>query len=535
MKRGIWITPHTFQSFADRPARAELLTEVATRQAAGVDLWTMMGCLPDPDIVLRERGEGVDVLREVASDPKVLACMQVRKLSTLGKGIPEIAPGAAKGQDATPEAEALCRDLEADLERLDLPGVISEVLDAPYYGFTPVEIIWEAEGGRYRIKDLRPRPVEWFGWDGDGHLVFRSRLSSLGQAVPAGKFLVARHFPSSSNPYGVRLLSACLWPVVFRRGGWQWFVQYAERFGLPWTIAQAGSGANAEQINQMKSALASMVQDAVAVLKGEAKVELLQADGKGEVHPTLIRMTEDTIAQVLMGQTLTSEASGKDGTGSNALGQVHFQVLEAFTGSDERMVTAFLNELAWTYKEVNASGQDIYAPEFGYSEPEDYAAAADLAVKLKSAGAKATKPYYLKRLGLAEDEVEIVPEPSATPATGAVPGFAAPPAPAPAPADDPALPQVEAHQVAIDRMIAEALPEGVAAAGKMAQAVRDAVAKAETYQDLLLMLAEIMGDQAGLAELEDLTTRLMANAGAFGREAVTAEDAGEDRGGGHGR
>jgi phage gp29-like protein len=527
MKRGIWTTPTTFQAFADRPDRSALLAEIATRQAAGVDLFNLMGCLPDPDIVLRERGDGVDVLREVASDSKVLSCVQVRKLATLGKGIPEIAPGAPKKQTPTPEAQALCRDLEADLERLDLPGVISEVLDAPYYGFTPVEIIWEAAGGRYRIKDLRPRPVEWFGWDSDGRLVFKSRLTALGEAVPAGKFLVARHFPSSSNPYGVRLLSACLWSTVFRRGGWQFFVQFAERFGIPWTVAQAGSGASPEQIAQMKSALAAMVQDAVAVLKGDAKVDLLQADGKGEVHPTMIRMAEDTIAQVLMGQTLTSEASGKDGTGSRALGQVHFQVLEAFTASDERLVTAFLNELAWTYKEVNASGQDTYAPEFAYAEPEDYAAAVDMGGKLKNAGAKPTGKYFTNRCGLTEEEFEIIPEATGAPATGTVPGFAAPPAPA----DDPALAKAEESQAAIDRMVTEALPEGAKAAGQLARAVADAVAKAESYQDLLLLLAEIMGDKAGLAELEDLTTRLMANGAAFGRAAVTDED----KGGGHGR
>ena len=61
---------------------AELSTELATRQNAGVlfgELDGWLSTLPDPDPVLRKRGDDAEVLRELSADDQVTTAMLSRK------------------------------------------------------------------------------------------------------------------------------------------------------------------------------------------------------------------------------------------------------------------------------------------------------------------------------------------------------------------------------------------------------------------------------------------------------------------------
>ena len=383
--------------------RGELLTEIATRESAGgLDLAGWLGAMPDPDPVLRKRGDDARVLAELMGDDHVTMAVMQRKLGTLLKQDYVIRAGrAGEGAEPTAGAERLRAMFLEDLERIDIYNLVSEILDAPYYGYTVAELYWEPRGGALRLKDVVCKPREWFGFTGRNRVVFRSMTGD--QEIPEHKFILARHFPTYENPYGLRLLSRCLWPVAFKRAGVQFWMEFCERYGMPWTLATAPAGTEREQRRQMADDLAAMVRDAVAVLPSGSEVRLEQAQGKGEVHQAMVRHWDNAISKVLIGQTLTSDLGN---VGSRATSETGYRVLQTVHDADQRQVSTFFTDLAWTYGQINAPGE--YTPVWEYEDPDDLDAEADRAGKLHTAGVRFKPAYFTRRFGLAGDEFEVI-------------------------------------------------------------------------------------------------------------------------------
>ena len=141
MAEGIYAPDGTLIPFSG----ADLSTELATRQNAGVffgELEGWLNTLPDPDPVLRKRGDDAAILRELTADDQVTTAMLSRKNRVLNCPHFAFRAGAPEGETPTPEAEELHRRFMRDLERTNLRTIISGMLDAPFYGFTPLELIW---------------------------------------------------------------------------------------------------------------------------------------------------------------------------------------------------------------------------------------------------------------------------------------------------------------------------------------------------------------------------------------------------------
>jgi len=490
--------------FSASPASAtDLTTEFATRLTAGANFSAFLGWLPDPDPVLLKRADPADVLDDLTADDQVCMAMQNRKLRVLNKQDYDFAPGQAQGQAATSESVRLHDALVADLEAINLRNVFSTMLDAPFYGFTPLELLWEPRGGTFHLRDIVAKPREWFAFDNLGRPVFRGETRAASQLLPPGKFVFVRHFPTYENPYGLRLLSRCLWPVAFKRGGIEFLTRFLEKFGMPWVLAKAPRNADRAERQAMAGDLAAMVQDAVAVLPSGAEVELATASGKGgEQHETYIRRWDKAISKVLMGQTLTAEM---DGSGSRAASETHYSVSEDMAEADQFLVASAMNEIALTYRDVNA-GPGVLAPVFAYSEPEDYAAQADLDKKLHSVGVRFKKCHFSRRYGLDEDEFELEGETNAD-----------------GPADHADFAEGIAAQDVVDQALAEIMPQAVKANAELVKQIENAVQQAETWEDMQLLLAELLGQDAEQDELEELLARIMLNAAAYGTHAVEAD------------
>ena len=478
--RGLYLPDGSFLDFADKPARAVLLAEVATRASAG-GMSLGLGLLPDPDPVLRKRGDGAGVLEELTADDMVCTAIQTRKLKTLNRSNFEFRPGTAPGQEPDKAAQALCDALVADLERLDLYVLFGEVLDAPYHGFSPIELSWAAEGGRLRLVNAQAKPRTWFGFDDENRFVFRAGLGGEPQVPPPGKFLLARHFPSYDNPYGLRLLSRCLWPVAFKKGGVQFWLNFAEKFGTPWVVGKTGQGGNDGERQRTLNALLAMVQSAVAVVSGGTEVEIVEPAGKaGDLHRNLVVHWDQAISRILMGQTLTASEGAEHGT--QALGQTHYAVLGDFAEADERLLCAAMDELAWTYGQVNEPG--VLAPTFGFVEPEDHAARAELDTRLHGCGVDFTPVHFERAYGLAEDEFTLrgsKPEEDGKDAKGKAKEFAEGAAGGAG---------YTPEQQALEDLVAAVLPEAEAAQVGLAGRLAEVIRRAESWDDLAILLAE---------------------------------------------
>lgn len=106
MADGLFMPDGSFVPFS----AADLGTELATRQNAGVffgELDGWLSTLPDPDPVLRKRGDDAEVLRELSADDQVTTAMLSRKNRVLNCPHFSLRAGAPEGEQPTPEAEEL--------------------------------------------------------------------------------------------------------------------------------------------------------------------------------------------------------------------------------------------------------------------------------------------------------------------------------------------------------------------------------------------------------------------------------------------
>jgi len=490
----------------------DMTSEFATRLSAGADVGGFLGKLPDPDPVLRKRGEYADVLEDLTADDQVCMAMQNRKLRVLNKQDYEFSPGQAKGKDVAADAARLCDDLIEDLEAINLRDVFSSVLDAPFFGFTVLELIWGARKGRLRLVDIIAKPRRWFAFNDKNQPIFCGDTQAQETPLPVGKFVMARHFPTYDNPYGLRLLSRCLWPVAFKRGGIEFLTRFCEKFGLPWVLAKAPRNAKREDRMAMAGDLAAMVQDAVAVLPNGADVDLASPSGKaGDIHEGYLRRQDKAISKVLMGQTLTAEM---DGSGSRAASETHYSVGGDMADADQFLVVSTMNEIALTYRNVNTPAH-VIAPVFNYIEPEDHEAQASLDKKLHSVGVRFTKCHFTRRFGLDDDEFTLEGDTQSDAKDS--------------PADHSSFMEfadIEDAQSIIDQAVADIMPEGIKANKEIASQIEKIVTAAESFEDMQVMLAELLGQDADESELADLLGRMMLNASVFGTQAVEGENNG---------
>ncbi len=378
-----------------------LTREMATfASATGARLEVM----PDPDPILKKRGDDATVLAALAADDQVTMAMQLRKRKVTNKRDYDFSPGQPeKGESPSRAATELCHSLTRDLAQIALRAVFSASLEAVFYGYTVFELFWAVEGNRMRLVDVQEKPREWFGFDGDGQLFFLANGER--KKTPWGKFLVVQHEPTYANPYGLRLLSRCLWPVAFKNGGVQWAVNFLERYGTPWQVARAPQDYDHRMRQDLAQQLAGMVQDAVAVLPHGAEHELLAANSKNgaEGYLAFLNFWNATISKVLSCQTQSSEITG---AGTYASSKTHYEVLEDVVQADEMLVCDAMNTLAVIYASVNGSAE--YPPVFAFSEAEDHLGQAELDKRRYEVGVRFTKAHF-ERLGLDQNEFEIAP------------------------------------------------------------------------------------------------------------------------------
>lgn len=373
-----------------------LALELANFETAGVFITDIIA---DPDPILRKRGDDARIFEDIMSDGQVTQAVMNRKNRVLLDDDYKWAAGKPQGGSPSPEAEALKNALLSDLENVNMTEVISAILDAPYYGFTALEIFWKGAKSRWSIKDISARPNHWFKF-AEGGLSFNGETGTGINLVPAGKVLLARHHPKYENPYGVRLLSRCLWPVIFKKAGARFYAMFIEKYGLPNVFATAAQNATAEEKKEAAVNLQQLRQGGSGVVPFGTNVSLVSAGSHHtDIHERYLAHWDAEISKILMGQTLTSELSGD--TGSYAAAETHKEVGGDIAKADRKMVTQAMNELAWLYTQVNAP--HIAAPVFGYGTPEDLSARAELDTKLYSIGVDFNESYVEKTYGISKE------------------------------------------------------------------------------------------------------------------------------------
>ena len=362
--------------------------ELATSQ--NVDFYSFGSIFPDPDSVLASQGRGISFYRELLNDPHLKACTMSRKSGVVCKS------WELKGENPN---LAL---IEGVFASLDMPKLIGQILNAPLFGFVPIEVVWQVKDAHIVPLKVEAKPQEWFCFDRDNNLRLKSQKSLYeGEIVPEKKFLCPKYNPSYLNPYGEKLLSSVFWPVTFKKGGIKFWVSFTEKYGMPWAMGKIPRQTLEAEAIRLRDALENMVQDGVAVFDDNCSIELVESGSKSQsadVYAQLVQFNNEEISKAILGQTLTTQVGN---VGSYAAGKVHSEVRDDILDSDVRLVEATLNQLIAWVVELNYPS----SPAVKFVFKDDDTLKTSLAERdkiLKDTGVNFTKEYFIKNYGLCE-------------------------------------------------------------------------------------------------------------------------------------
>lgn len=356
--------------------------QIATRQTSA-STWHYADWLPNPDPILKTQGRDISVYRDLLSDAHVGGCVRRRKAAVLGM---------ERGFDRMKAKTRHAKALEAIFEQLPLQRIITEILDATLYGYQPLEVLWGKANGLIVPLDVVGKSAEWFHFDGDNQLRFRSKTHpSDGELLPPYKFLLPRQDPSHANPYGLPDLSRVFWPATFKRGGLRFWINFTEKYGIPWAIGKLPRGSSQTDTNHLLNMLADMVQDGVAVIPDDGSVELKGAGSTSDnasAFKELLMYCKGEISTALLGSNLASEASS-----TNASATAGQDVTHEIRDNDSRLVADTLNQLVRWVCELNWG--EVDAPLYSLWEQEQVdLIQADRDTKLYAAGARFSNQYF---------------------------------------------------------------------------------------------------------------------------------------------
>ena len=235
--------------------------------------------------------------------------------------------------------------MQESLARLDVPSIVGGLWEAALFGYACAEVLWEKRGSHVLPRTVVTKPQEWFTFDSEGALLFMAMGSANGIPVPPRKFLLARQDATLKNPYGIADLARCFWPHTFKRGGFQFWLKFVEKYGAPklWASSTAirprRSRKTFSPCWKPASRTRSWSYPTTTVLRCWGRTALA-FPGAAENYQAFLRFCRSEISIALLGQDQTTEADSNRASATAGL-----EVTGDIRDADAVMVQKAVQEL----------------------------------------------------------------------------------------------------------------------------------------------------------------------------------------------
>lgn len=406
------------------------------------------------------------------------------------------------------------------------------LLDGIGKGYSVVEIGWDYRDGRLRPVRFDWRDPRFFHYDRIKQTELRLAVdgSIEGEPLLPARFMV--HEPRTRMGIPIRrgLARAAAWAYMVQSFTLQDWAAFCEVYGMPFRVGKYGAGASEKDKRALLRAVASIANDAAAIIPESMMIEFHEVSGsQGEkVFGSLIDYTDDKVSLVVLGQTMTS----KDGS-SYGQAKIHDKVRIDIAQADarQRAQTVKRDVIRW-YVSMNYGPQELYPKvEWPIPEAEDITALSGAVSVLVPLGLKVSQREMRDKIGLSEpqsdDELLTPPatpkapiaEPPVPPAPKSKQPVPVPPAPKPT--------RLAAHVVGcrcggclkvdllaskdfradavdgpdeIEAVLEDALADWQDITDPLLDPLREIIARATSFDEALAMLAGKGPDGTKLAE-----------------------------------
>ncbi len=214
--------------------------------------------------------------------------------------------------------------------------MLTELMNAKFWGHTLLEFSYD-KGGELTCELVPRKNVE----QRDG-LILPDQYSPLGFPYRDDKAR-APWLLEYGNPKDHGLLLPAAQYVIYKRGNFGDWAQYAEIFGMPWKIAKYDSW-DEKQRQDLENALDAAGSAANILIPNGTELSLEHSPGNsdGSLYEKLKDACDEALSVLVLGQTMTT----KDTKGSGyAQGKIHATVEQDIHLCDRRYITRILNDM----------------------------------------------------------------------------------------------------------------------------------------------------------------------------------------------
>jgi len=468
---------------------------------------------PDPIVLAEAGGAGLKLYDDVDRDGHAGSVLETRYLAVAGCDR-EITPA-----DDSARSVEIADFVDNALKHMNFTQSVFELMQALLYGFYVSEVIWTSKNGAWLPEKLISKHPRRFAFSTDRELRLLTPSNMIdGEPVPDKKFILFT-FGSSDNPYGKGLGQKLWWPVWFKKHGIKYWMIFLEKFGMPTGVGKYPPGTSKEDQEKLLDAIDAIQNETGITVPDNMIIELLEATRQGKVtYETLCEYMDKIISKAVLGQVASTE--GTPGKLGNEDSQE--EVRQDRKKADADLIAEVYNAtlIRWIV-DYNFSGVTQYPNFWLRTDPEsDLKALAERdEILVNKIGLKVGRQYFYDTYGIPEPE-----EGEETLGRGSAPDK-----------NPDAIERKEnkefaeksknktftPDQQALEDLIDDVLKEAGPHSDKIANAVKDAIDKAESYEDLHILLAEAMGDTDASKKLDELLSTAMMAADMWGRYAAS--------------
>lgn len=481
-----------------RPIESGLGKKPETREIAVAQLRDRWSSYPSNGLtpgrlaeVLRQADAG-DVLRQAQlfeemeeKDAHLASQFSIRRQAVIGLDREiQANPADPKGE----EVAAFCRECIGRLANLD--ENLLDMLDALAKGYSLHEIMWDVSEGQAMVAALKwihPQKVTYC--ESLTPRVLTEAEPSHGEDLQPFKWIYHRHKARSGYDTRAGIMRTCTWMYLFKNFTIKDWVSFSETYGQPLRVGKYSPSASEADKESLLQAVRAIGAEAAGIISKNTEIEFIQAVRTGglNVYETLAKFCDAQMSKAILGQTLTSEAGGEKGQGSQALGKVHNDVRLDLLKADAKALGRTLTSQLLAPLVGYNFGWDRPVPTFAFlvQEPEDLETLATVYSAFIDRGQPISQEHISARFGIA------LPQEGETPLPGK-----APTAPPPVGNALKLLLKAAAPQAGADD------PTGSPVIADITQRVAQAAELAEWTHSLQTLLAQC-------SSLEDFRDRLL--------------------------
>lgn len=339
-----------------KPTAREMTTAVLTDNLLG----TFLNYMPNPDDIASGTRESYDTYRQMRNDPRIKSLLNKIKTLTLN-----FSQHFKQGENCPDNVYEFVKAIPLFKNMYKKQKRILSALD---YGFSVSEVVWEnpqTNGGKWIPANIITRKPERFYFDYDWNL-FHTNAGINTELNQNYKWLIFQHDPDDENPYGTSVLRCVYWAWMFKRAGYEFWLQATEKFSVKSIIALFKSEGDEPTLQNRANTIANMLLgvesgSASAVANVDSIHELSMSGSLNEFNE-LVEACDTQICYGLTGQSIaTSTTNG----GSLALGEVQAELIyEDCKGIALELQNVMQKLVNWTV-ELNF-GKDVEAPELEF-------------------------------------------------------------------------------------------------------------------------------------------------------------------------